>query len=116
MFPSLVFWIPQYPKTLTIISAKGNNDYYKHTIYKHVMFYTSLKACVQTLGAFFCAIILLSSFYRREVDCHSRKSMHFVVNQARTVTSDLLFNNWINLGKSFDLYETLFPSAKQNAM
>ena len=70
-------------KILTIVSTKANNNYYKHTIYKHMPFYNFFKAYSQLLGGFSCAIILLSSFYGEKADYHSRKSMHFVIHQAR---------------------------------
>lgn len=95
-------------KILTIVNTKENNNYYKHTIYKHMPFYNFFKAYSQVLGGFSCEIILLSSFYGEKADYHSRKSMRFVIHQARIFMSDLLLANWMNLGEAFDLSETSF--------
>lgn len=35
------------PKILTIISAKENNNYYKHTAYKHMLLHNFFKAYSQ---------------------------------------------------------------------
>lgn len=85
------------PKILTIICPKGNNNCYKHTVCKYIMFYIFIKGYSQA-GEYFCIIILLSSFYGDKADYRSSKSMHFVVNQARILIWCLLFTQWVNLG------------------